>query len=871
MKGFQKIGYMLFALLMLSSMTACKDDIISKGKTDEDLKDPITRAYLHGKWTFDIDRINEINLGAIQYDFNDTSSVIITTIVDNEDSTLIRTETPIEWWQVDEQKLEEPNAYGHRDGLTIHTPDTTVTFYVKKVTENSLDIYFNINFGEHVVESPIHLVRQEYDGNFAQLIDMEDDEIAGMLKDLDEIQPDPEPSSDDESMRHWMSKIDGRRLVCDMAIPGTHDSSTDNVDILAEALAKAQGKNVGQQWDAGIRVYDLRVRNYDGDVEMCHGPVSNNYSFRETFGTIVDRVRRDNTEFATLFINTEGQPMPGFFEQLLGEQGFALFTKFITNGFVSIHSNQLDEELTRTLVYMQIKEELKKRNAEDMLCYFRPDLTLDEARGKIIIINRVPQEYKRNEWKFVGQALLKDSLVILSDDPENYPDIIKGYKESEWYTCNPKYFKDNDAFDKTRIAEYDTLSMIGHEQRVYGKTHFMIDNTATSSYYENVAGLVKLPVPNYVDASHNQYPKFMEINKQRRTSGFVRMDYGGVKEFGRVGLNQMIALGLAYLIAENGNIRAVAKSLAYTIKIENAALKTDVYGDELIKSVIDMNFVKVPLEKANIDKTFIEEKVGYTTTLDLTDYFPHDANTDLKPKSWESDNTKVATIDAEGHLAIVGYGNAIITATLQNGYKTIAYVCAPKTPIQAYDLGLSVLWGNRNLGSATPEYMGVPFAWGELKPRTYYEDEEYRWFTANGYSKYNKTDMTRRLDLEDDMAQKHLGGKWRMPTRKEVEELLSVSNITATTYNGANVLKIIKNGKTLYLPEAPYRNEQGARWADPAGGYFWSSEIFEDEATHAARWSQAYCARFELSSNLFFGLMNFNRYYAMPIRPVKDK
>ena len=53
----------------------------------------------------------------------------------------------------------------------------------------------------------------------------------GLIANKDYLSPDKESNS------NWMSRVDGRRYLCDLAIPGSHDAATSTVGMLSEFAA----------------------------------------------------------------------------------------------------------------------------------------------------------------------------------------------------------------------------------------------------------------------------------------------------------------------------------------------------------------------------------------------------------------------------------------------------------------------------------------------------------------------------------------------------------------------------------------------------------------------------------------------------------
>lgn len=132
-------------------------------------------------------------------------------------------------------------------------------------------------------------------------------------------------------------------------------------------------------------------------------------------------------------------------------------------------------------------------------------------------------------------------------------------------------------------------------------------------------------------------------------------------------------------------------------------------------------------------------------------------------------------------------------------------------PFHAYvDLGLSVKWATMNVGASAIEERGEIFRWGETEPSS---GSTYK-FKADGYfTKYaikdNPLGFTNgdfyddkdTLEPEDDAAHVNWGGSWRMPTKDEINELLTCCTWTEESYNGIEGWKVTAyNGNFIFLP-----------------------------------------------------------------------
>jgi hypothetical protein len=118
------------------------------------------------------------------------------------------------------------------------------------------------------------------------------------------------------------------------------------------------------------------------------------------------------------------------------------------------------------------------------------------------------------------------------------------------------------------------------------------------------------------------------------------------------------------------------------------------------------------------------------------------------------------------------------------------------------DLGLTVKWAPYNLGATEPEQYGYYFARGETEPKYNYYWTSYKLCNDSSYrslTKYCPSDKTdywgysgspdsnTELDPEDDAASANWGGRWHIPTKAELEELINNCTRIWTTQNGINV------------------------------------------------------------------------------------
>ena len=176
------------------------------------------------------------------------------------------------------------------------------------------------------------------------------------------------------------------------------------------------------------------------------------------------------------------------------------------------------------------------------------------------------------------------------------------------------------------------------------------------------------------------------------------------------------------------------------------------------------------------------------------------------------------------------------------------------------DLGLSVKWGQVNVGAGSPLSGGSHFAWGEVSGKSgIVQDLYYTWntykhwdVTESNMIKYNEEDGLITLEAVDDAATMNIGVNWRIPTREEWQEL--IDSCVWTMYNGYYKVTSKVNNKSIFLYKGGYSKGMGGLLN---GLYYWSSSLCDQDMRRA----------YALYSNGKVG-NDYERYVGMPVRPV---
>ena len=147
----------------------------------------------------------------------------------------------------------------------------------------------------------------------------------------------------------WMHGLPDTMKACRVSIPGTHDSGTAGVRFPMKHYARTQIMDISEQWDAGVRFFDLRPKLEGGKLKIFHGPANCHISFDEALLILKHKLEENPTEFCIVMTNSAG-----------GGQ---------------------------TAVDMTMKQ-INSVIPASMLAVFKADMTVADIRGRILFIHR---------------------------------------------------------------------------------------------------------------------------------------------------------------------------------------------------------------------------------------------------------------------------------------------------------------------------------------------------------------------------------------------------------------------------------------------------------------------------------------------------
>lgn len=211
----------------------------------------------------------------------------------------------------------------------------------------------------------------------------------------------------------------------------------------------------------------------------------------------------------------------------------------------------------------------------------------------------------------------------------------------------------------------------------------------------------------------------------------------------------------------------------------------------------------------SLDKTELTLEEGESQTLTAT------VSPAGKKVSWSIDKADVASVK-NGVVKALKAGTAVITAKVEDKTADCRLTVTAVQPdeLEMVDMGLSVKWANMNLGAKRIQDAGNSYAWGETQSKESFSWSNYKWGEVP--TRYSKKDGIVVLYPEDDAAATTLGSQWRMPTKKEWDELRATANTTWTFTEIKGVKGFLITSKrtknTIFLPTV-VSNEAGTYWS----------------------------------------------------------
>lgn len=230
--------------------------------------------------------------------------------------------------------------------------------------------------------------------------------------------------------------------------------------------------------------------------------------------------------------------------------------------------------------------------------------------------------------------------------------------------------------------------------------------------------------------------------------------------------------------------------------LDEIGVETLATGD--VQSLNNVNF------KVKVSNKAVPTECGIAYSTNLTD---------LKRKiAWrkKAEVTKSGEVSIKLDLLYSGTTYYYAAYSIYEGscyHGEVKSLTTPKAAVgNAVFLGLSVDWSDRNLGASSPTGVGNFYCWADVNP-------------AGRTSVFSKSlNMSDITGTEYDAVKQTWGGRWRLPTQKEMEELAWKCNWELVTLEGKQLFKVTPkidyaSKPYIYIPlcELEYVGKDNAR------------------------------------------------------------
>ena len=285
---------------------------------------------------------------------------------------------------------------------------------------------------------------------------------------------------------NWITNLNDKIYVQQLSIPGTHDSGTKDVSF---DLGRTQNLSIEDQFKMGIRAFDLRpayrIWPFD-EFYIYHGVTRTSYKFENVLSYFKKQLAANPGEFVLIQMRHESELLPASIDGVDTEK----------------NTNKWDK------IYNVLKK------FDDIIVQWKPDLTIGECRGKMII-------FTRNDYKNRSKAAL---VTGFGDNNRSEATLSCNGQSSVYYVQD--YYKTGSDGGKQKLQYlyglYDTTWKFNQATNNFpwalnhtsGYTSTWIAGT-TDAYVANAKNVI-LPFYKYITSTSQVGP-----------TGIVFMDYVG--------------------------------------------------------------------------------------------------------------------------------------------------------------------------------------------------------------------------------------------------------------------------------------------------------------------------------------------------------
>ena len=256
----------------------------------------------------------------------------------------------------------------------------------------------------------------------------------------------------------WMTGLADDTPLTGMSIPGAHDAASATITAY-KRWTRTQELDIAGLWNCGVRAFDLRPAWVDGSMGLYHDKYSAHIGFKTVMDALILALDRHPGEGAIVIIRHE-EEADGNAPEWASEMG-----------------SMLDGHRAR-------------------LASWRPEMTLGDLRGKILVLSRNSYEggpiggYLQG-WTSSADASAQRGARVTAPTGGEHPFWVQDYYHPDG--ADDKWDETRDMLDATAAADEPRPLVVNHVSGYLGKLPDYRGNARnvngkTAEYIKNLDG-----------------------------------------------------------------------------------------------------------------------------------------------------------------------------------------------------------------------------------------------------------------------------------------------------------------------------------------------------------------------------------------------
>lgn len=310
----------------------------------------------------------------------------------------------------------------------------------------------------------------------------------------------------------WMAFLEDEAFVCQLSVPGAHDACASSfsgvLGSIYKSFAQTQSKSVEEMLPLGVRAFDLRPCVSADKLHINHGIATTSFDFDPVMQQLCNFVDANPSEFCIVIIRHETE----------GDNGSTAFADMLQKSLTAIADHLVD---------------------------FRPNLTVGEARGKILFLSR-------NDYT---PPIRGGRIVDLRDNRSDISEMLGGHCYGpESHRC-PWWLQDHYEISDTNVKKKAIRDMLSRSAALAGGYSYTWVVNHTSGYSGSTSSAAAYQ--SNAKACNQHMQQLLASGQYDGPAGIVLMDYAadgdGTGYYGLSLTHQLIDHNFRYVMSRQGD------------------------------------------------------------------------------------------------------------------------------------------------------------------------------------------------------------------------------------------------------------------------------------------------------------------------------